>query len=99
MSDIQVTLVLPEELVNDARELALLNSESIAELLQAEIERRKIEAEDEAAWEEAVVTEALGDALRPDGSIDFDKLNERMVDITLDELYPEGDDDESQDAS
>jgi uncharacterized protein (DUF433 family) len=44
----------------------------------------------EAEWEEKVVTEALGDALNPDGSIDFDKLRARTVNITLDELYPEG---------
>jgi uncharacterized protein (DUF433 family) len=44
----------------------------------------------EAAWEEKVVTEALGDALRPDGSIDFDKLNTLGIKIILEELYPEG---------
>jgi hypothetical protein len=94
MSDVKVTLILPEELVNDAQELALLTSESIAELLQAEIERRRSEAEDEAAWEEAVLSQALGDALRSDGSIDFDKLDARGLNLTLEELHPEGDADD-----
>lgn len=51
---------------------------------------------DEDAWEEQVLTTALGDALKPDGSIDFDKLRAKGQTITLDELLPEGiDDDES----
>lgn len=95
MTNIEITLTLPEELANDARKLDLLSSESIAELLQAEIERRRIEDE-EAAWEEAVLTESLGDALNPDGTINFDKLRARGSITTLGELYPEGDsDDES----
>jgi hypothetical protein len=52
------------------------------------------EAEDEAAWEAAVVREALGDALLPDGSIDFDKLDARSETVSLEELYPEGDEDD-----
>ncbi len=96
MTTIEITLTLPEQLVHDARQMDLLTSESIAELLQAEIERRRIEDEDEAAWEEAVLTRSLGDALNPDGSIDFDKLRSRGKITTLEELYPEGDvDDEA----
>jgi hypothetical protein len=49
------------------------------------------EAEDEAAWEERMLTESLGDALNPDGSLDFDKLRERGTKMTLEELFPEGD--------
>ncbi len=41
---------------------------------------------DEEAWEERVVSEALGDAWRPDGSIDFDKLHATGTILTLDEL-------------
>lgn len=78
---IAITLELPENLVDEARELGVLTSEIIAKLLQAEVERRKIaiDDEDEAAWEERVVTEALGDALNPDGSINFDKLDARTM--------------------
>ena len=49
---------------------------------------------DEEAWEERVVRKALGDALREDGSIDFDKLHRTSLSITLDELYPEGGEDD-----
>jgi hypothetical protein len=46
--------------------------------------------DDEAAWEEAVVRESLGDALKPDGSIDFNILRAGSQITTLDELFPEG---------
>lgn len=51
---------------------------------------RAAEARD-AEWEERVVSEALGDALRPDGSLDFDRLRQTGVVMTPEELYPEGD--------
>ena len=38
----------------------------------------------EAEWEEAVLMETLGDALRPDGSIDYSKL--KLVEVSIDEL-------------
>jgi hypothetical protein len=40
MATVMVTLNLPEELVRDARELDILTQESVAELLQAEVDRR-----------------------------------------------------------
>jgi hypothetical protein len=86
MSTIEVILVLPEELVEDARRMDLLSSETIAELLQTEFERRRSELEDEAAWEEAVLTQALGDALDADGHIDFENLDARTLNVTLDAL-------------
>lgn len=98
MSAIPVTINLPEELVEEAREFGVLSDELIAELVQAEVDRRKtdVEAETEAEWEARVMTEALGDALNEDGSIDFDKLDKLTVPITLEELFPEGvDDDEA----
>ena len=95
MPTVAITLELPEELVNDARELALLTDAAMTELLQAEIERRRAELEDDAEWEETVLTKALGDALHPDGQIDFEKLNARADSMTLDEFYPEADDAES----
>lgn len=49
------------------------------------------ETQSEEEWEAEVLEEVLGDALNPDGSIDFDKLRARSEPITLEELYPEGD--------
>lgn len=60
MTTVEITLTLPEKLAAEARQLNMLSSEFIAELLQAEIERRRIEDEEEAAWEEAVLTRTLG---------------------------------------
>jgi hypothetical protein len=53
-----------------------------------------MEVEDEAQWDEAILTQALGEALRPDGSIDFDKLEADGIVVPLDELHPESDLDE-----
>ena len=44
----------------------------------------------EADWEEQVVIESLGDALQPDGSIDFEMLRASGAAMTLEDLYPEG---------
>lgn len=56
----------------------------------------RLELEEEAAWEERLLTEAFGDALLPDGSIDFEKLHARGIPITLDELCPEGADEDEE---
>jgi len=48
----------------------------------------------EEEWEEEVLKDALGDALKPDGSIDFDKLRSTGLTLTLEELHPEGNEDE-----
>lgn len=40
VATIQVTLEFPEDLARDARELGILNEETIVELLQHEVERR-----------------------------------------------------------
>lgn len=88
MSTIQITLELPEELVRDAQEKGVLKSEIVARLIQDELNRVKDEQDDEEQW----VEEALGDALNPDGSIDFDKLRANGTTVTLEALYPEGDD-------
>jgi post-segregation antitoxin (ccd killing protein) len=91
MTTITLTVELPDELAENATALGLLESDRIAEMLQAEIERQAQDDEDDAEWEAMVVTEALGDALMPDGSIDFAKLDSRTKAITLVELFPEGD--------
>ncbi len=54
----------------------------------------KTKIQSEEAWEEEILEEALGDALKPDGSIDFDKLRATGLTIPLAELHPEGDEDE-----
>jgi hypothetical protein len=54
----------------------------------------KLKIKTEEEWEEEVLNEALGDALKPDGSIDFDKLRKRGTTMTLDELHPEDDEDD-----
>jgi hypothetical protein len=53
----------------------------------------KLTVQTEEEWEDEMLTEALGDALKPDGDIDFDKLHARGTTMTLDELHPEGDED------
>ena len=46
--------------------------------------------DDEDLEDVRILTEVLGDALNPDGTIDFDKLEKETIPITLEELYPEG---------
>lgn len=48
----------------------------------------------EEEQEKEILTNALGDALKSDGSIDFDLLRARGTTMTLDELHPEGDKDD-----
>lgn len=40
---------------------------------------------DESDWEDVVLTNSLGDALNPDGSINFDKLRSKGKTVTLTE--------------
>jgi|FLYN01.1.fsa_nt_gi hypothetical protein len=54
----------------------------------------KTEVASEDAWEEEVLSQALGDALKPDGDIEFDKVRATGLTMTLDELHPEGDEDD-----
>jgi hypothetical protein len=49
---------------------------------------------DEAAWESEIVRQALGDALLPNGDIDANILRAMTIPIALEELYPEGEEDE-----
>jgi hypothetical protein len=56
----------------------------------------KVTPKTEAEWEEEILDEVLKDALKSDGTIDFDKLRATGTTITLDELYPEdAEDDEA----
>jgi hypothetical protein len=54
----------------------------------------KTDVKSEEEWEEEILSETLGDSLRTDGSIDFDKLRATGLNMTLDELQPEGDADD-----
>ncbi|HLU09023.1 MAG TPA: hypothetical protein VK003_05095 [Oceanobacillus sp.] len=40
---------------------------------------------DESDWEDVVLTNSLGDALNPNGSINFDKLRSKGKTVTLTE--------------
>jgi len=54
----------------------------------------KIDAKSEEEWEEEILDEALEDVITSDGRIDFDKLRATGLSMTLDELCPEGDEDD-----
>lgn len=54
---------------------------------------------DDPEWEAIAAREALGDALRPDGSIDFDKLRARGKPMTLEELLHKNEKNEPNPAS
>jgi hypothetical protein len=43
----------------------------------------------DAEWETAVLTQALGKALQPDNSIDYETLRAKGVEISLYDLFPE----------
>lgn len=43
MAVVEITLRLPEELVRDVRELNVLTDQAIAELIQAEVDRRMMD--------------------------------------------------------
>jgi hypothetical protein len=87
----EVTLNLPEQLIQEARELGLLSDDVIAEMLQAEIDRRKHSAELEAEWEAEVLAAVMGDTVDAEGNIDFDRLSSLGRSIALNELYNEDD--------
>ncbi len=67
MADVQITVRLPAELVEEADELGLLSDEMIAKLLQSEVERRLSEPNDDEDTPDEVILahlrEAFGDAL------------------------------------
>ena len=50
---------------------------------------------DEVVWEERLLSDTLAEALLPDGSLNFDLLRARGKVMTPEELYPEGDEDDS----
>ncbi len=84
MSKVEISVRLQEELVEDANKFDLLTDEHLAQILQAEIERRK--ALDEEIWEAEILDEAFGDALSDDGQVDFDKLRANGIVISSEEV-------------
>jgi hypothetical protein len=93
MADVQITVRLPAELVEEADELGLLSDEMIAKLLQSEVERRLSETDEDddtpdevilAHLREAFVDALAGNNLRPAREV-MDELRREL----------EADDDES----
>lgn len=84
MSEI-VTLELPDTFIQRAKAAAQQTGRPLEEVLVEWLERGAA-ASDDAAWEEAVLTESLGNAIRADGSIDFDRLRARGTVMALDDL-------------
>lgn len=98
--------MIREDLLARLREIAAHEQRSVDDVLEALLDEHELahdpidDIEDEAEWEAAIMRRSLGDALRPDGSIDFAKLHERWIPTTLEELYPEGaDEDDSESTS
>lgn len=98
--------MIREDLMARLREIAAHEQRSVDEVLEQLLDEHELahdaidDIEDEAEWETAIMRRSLGDALLPDGNIDFVKLHERWIPTTLEELYPEGaDEDESESAS
>jgi hypothetical protein len=56
--------------------------------------RHNTRTQTEEEWEEEVLEEALGDVLREDGSIDFDRLRQRGEVVSLEELNPDSESDD-----
>lgn len=81
MSDIEITLKLPEALAEDARAMGLLTDAAFLRLLTEEIRRRDEELE--AGWEAQLVDKPFAAAFREDGSVDFDALDSGTAVITL----------------
>jgi hypothetical protein len=78
---------LLQRAINELRKLPDYRQDKYAALILERLAEEDME--DEATWDARVVTEALGDALNPDGSIDFDKLEAQTETVTLEELFPE----------
>lgn len=55
----------------------------------------KVKPQTEMEWEEETLSGVLKDAIDEDGNLDFDKLRSKGTNLTLEELYPNDDTDES----
>jgi hypothetical protein len=78
---------LDQRIMEKLRQLDEAAKQRVLHFIEQAAEQR------EADWEEQVVIESLGEALRPDGSIDFEMLRASGAAMTLEDLYPEGEED------
>lgn len=82
--------MIREDLLARLREIAAQEQRSVDDVLESLLDAYP-DDEDDAEWDARFAESALGDALRPDGSIDFDMLDQMTTPTTLEEFYPEGD--------
>jgi hypothetical protein len=81
-----------EAILNEVRAMTILERKQLITLIVDTLTEPDIDDEyDEAEWEEAVLMPILGDTLRPDGSIDVERLRQRGKPVSLEELYPDSD--------
>lgn len=82
-----MTDIIRDDLLQRLQELAHQKHRDINDVLEEMLADYGIEDdEDDAEWEAAFMNESLGDALLPDGSIDFEKLDAMTVPITLNHI-------------
>lgn len=68
-----------------------LNQVELAAVFDAAQERlARFVDDDSEEWETTMMEQSLGDALLPDGRLDFAKLRARGKIVTPEELFPEG---------
>ncbi len=77
--------MLPDTLIETLRGLDHTSKLKVVQLLVNDLADEETEAE----WEERVLTESLGDALNPDGSINYDKLHATGKIVDPEELNPD----------
>ncbi|MDX2162078.1 MAG: hypothetical protein SF162_12190 [bacterium] len=87
MSDVELTVILPEQMVEEARALGLLSNEALLRLIEAEIARLDHEAE--MAWEASLHSMPFAEAFHEDGTIDYEKLKADLVDFSWDAFEPD----------
>lgn len=83
--------MIREDLLTRLREIAAHEQRSVDDVLESLLDAYP-DDEDDAEWDARFAESALGDALQPDGSIDFDLLDQMTTPMSLEEFYPDGDD-------
>lgn len=84
-----MTLLISREVEARLKALAEQKEQSVEDLLIDWLQYIEDES-DAAEWEARVMAEALGDALRADGTIDFAALETKSVVMSLEELCADG---------
>ncbi len=80
-----------EDLLAHLREIAAHEQRTVDDMLEQLLDTYPDVEDDDAEWDARFAESALGDALRPDGSIDFDLLDQMTTPTTLEEFYPASD--------